>query len=169
MINLTSKEIKGYSNNKLAMSETNDCFVRALAAGFDINYNKAHELAKERFKRPDKKGTKNSHIIEQMAFIEKDGLEINGVRATVRVLDGLDIKNRYKLKGEIIDRKKTVKSFIKDHQKGTYIVTVSKHAFVVKDGNLIDNFGEEFRPTRKVDGAYKINVPEKTIQLSLFN
>jgi hypothetical protein len=130
MVNLTSKEIKGYSNSKLAMSETNDCFVRALAAGFDINYNKAHELAKERFKRP---------------------------------------KNRYKLKGEIIDRKKTVKSFIKDHQKGTYIVTVSKHAFVVKDGNLIDNFGEEFRPTRKVDGAYRINVPEKTIQLSLFN
>ena len=49
MVNLTSKEIKGYSNSKLAMSETNDCFVRALAAGFDINYNKAHELAKERF------------------------------------------------------------------------------------------------------------------------
>ena len=169
MINLTSKEIKGYSNNKLAMSETNDCFVRALAAGFDINYNKAHAIAKDRFKRPDKKGTLNARIVEQMAFIEKDGLEINGVRAGVRVLSGLDIKNRYKLKGEIIDRKKTVKSFIQDHQKGTYIVTVSKHAFAVKDGNLIDNFGEEFRPTRKVDGAYKINVPEKTIQLSLFN
>ena len=169
MINLTSKEIKGYSNNKLAMSETNDCFVRALAAGFDINYNEAHELAKERFKRPNKKGTRNCHIIEQMAFIEKDGIEINGVMASVRVMDGLDIKNRYKLKGEIIDRKKTVKSFIKDHPKGTYIVTVSKHAFVVKDGKLIDNRGEEFRPTRKVDGAYKINVPEKTIQLSLFN
>ena len=169
MINLTSKEIKGYSNNKLAMSETNDCFVRALAAGFDINYNEAHELAKERFKRPNKKGTRNCHIIEQMAFIEKDGIEINGVMASVKVLSGLDIKNRYKLKGEIIDRKKTVKSFIKDHPKGNYIVTVSKHAFAVKDGKLIDNRGEEFRPTRKVDGAYKINVPEKTTQLSLFN
>ena len=169
MINLTTKEIKGYSNSKIAKSEKNDCFVRALAAGFDINYNEAHTIAKERFKRPDKRGTQNSHIIEQMAFIEKDGIEINGVRAGVRVLSGLDIKNRYKLKGEIIDRKKTVKSFIKDHPKGTYIVTVSKHAFVVKDGKLIDNRGEEFRPTRKVDGAYKINVPEKTIQLSLFN
>ena len=169
MVNLTSKEIKGYSNNVLATNEKNDCFVRALAAGFDINYNKAHELAKDRFKRPNKKGTRNHHIIEQMAFIEKDGIEVNGVTASVRVMDGLDIKNRYKLKGEIIDRKKTVKSFIKDHQRGTYIVTVSKHAFVVKDGSLIDNFGEEFRPTRKVDGAYKINVPEKTIQLSLFN
>ena len=104
-----------------------------------------------------------------MAFIEKDGIEINGVMASVKVLSGLDIKNRNKLKGEIIDRKKTVKSFIKDHPKGNYIVTVSKHAFAVKDGKLIDNRGEEFRPTRKVDGAYKINVPEKTTQLSLFN
>jgi hypothetical protein len=104
-----------------------------------------------------------------MASIEKNGLEVNGVMASVKVLKDLAVKNMYKLKGEIIYRKKTVKSFIKDHQRGTYIVTVSKHAFVVKDGSLIDNFGEEFRPTRKVDGAYKINVPEKTIQLSLFN
>ena len=169
MVNLTSKEIKGYSNSVLATNEKNDCFVRALAGGFDITYNKAHEIAKEKFNRPDKMGTRNHHIIEQMASIEKNGLEVNGVMASVRVLKDLDIKNRYKLKGEVIDRKKTVKSFIKDHQKGTYIVTVSKHAFVVKDGNLIDNDGEEFRPTRKVDGAYMINVPEKTIQLSLFN
>lgn len=169
MINLTTKEIKGYSNSAIAKSEKNDCFVRALAAGFEINYNDAHAIAKERFKRPDKKGTQNAHIIEQMAFIERDGLEVNGVRVGVRVLSGLDIKNRYKLKGEIIDRKKTVKSFIKDHPKGNYIVTVSKHAFVVRDGKLIDNKGEEFRPTRKVDGAYKILLPETSIQLSLFN
>lgn len=169
MINLTTKEIKGYSNSEIAKSEKNDCFVRALAAGFEISYDDAHALAKERFNRLDKKGTKNSHIIEQMAFIEKDGIEINGVMASVRVLSGLDIKNRYKLKGEIIDRKKTVKSFIKDHPKGNYIVTVSKHAFVVKDGKLIDNRGEEFRPTRKVDGAYKMLLPENSIQLSLFN
>ena len=169
MINLTTKEIKGYSDSKIAKSEKNDCFVRALAAGFEINYNDAHAIAKERFNRLDKKGTKNSQIIEQMAFIEKDGLEVNGVMASVKVLSGLDIKNRYKLKGEVIDRKKTVKSFIKDHPIGNYIVTVSKHAFAVKDGKLIDNRGEEFRPTRKVDGAYKIYVPEKIVQLSLFN
>ena len=98
MVNLTSKEIKGYSNNKLAMSETNDCFVRALAAGFDINYNKAHELAKERFKRPNKKGTRNHHIIEQMANLEKEGLEVNGVMASVRVLKDLDIRIDISLK-----------------------------------------------------------------------
>ena len=169
MINLTSKEIKGYSNSKIAKSENNDCFVRALAAGFEISYNDAHAIAKERFNRPDKKGTKGHEIVSGMKKIQEEGLVIGDVIAKVKVLKGLDIKNRYKLYGELIDRKKTVKSFIKDHPKGNYIVTVSKHAFAVKDGKLIDNKGEEFRPTRKVDGAYKISLPTDTIQLSLFN
>jgi len=169
MINLTSKEIKGYSNSEIAKSEDNDCFVRALAAGFEINYNDAHAIAKERFNRPDKRGTKNHEIISGMKKIQEEGLVIGDVIAKVKVLEGLDIKNRYKLYGELIDRKKTVKSFIKDHQKGNYIVTVSKHAFVVKDGKLIDNHGEEYRPTRKVDGAYKISLPTDTAQLSPFN
>ena len=169
MINLTTKEIKGYSNSAIAKSEKNDCFVRALAAGFEISYNDAHAIAKDRFKREDKKGTKNEYIVSGMKEIEESGIAIGDVIAKVKVLKGLDIKNRYKLYGELVDRKKTVKSFIKDHPKGNYIVTVSKHAFALKDGKLIDNKGEEFRPTRKVDGAYEILLPEDTIQLSLFN
>lgn len=30
MINLTTKEIKGYSNSAIAKSEKNDCFVREI-------------------------------------------------------------------------------------------------------------------------------------------
>ena len=169
MINLTSKEIKGYSNSRIAKKENKDCFVRALAAGFEISYDEAHSIAKDRFNREDKKGTKNEYIVSEMNRIQEEGIVLGDVIAKVKVLKGLDIKNRYKLYGELIDRKKTVKSFIKDHPKGNYIVTVSKHAFVVKDGKLIDNVGEEFRPTRKVDGAYKILLPTDSSQLSLFN
>ena len=169
MINLTTKEIKGYTSSSIAKSEKKDCFVRALAAGFEINYNDAHAIAKDRFNREDKKGTKGHEIISGMKEIEESGIVLGDVIAKVKVLKGLDIKNRYKLYGELIDRKKTVKSFIKDHPKGNYIVTVSKHAFVVKDGKLIDNVGEEFRPTRKVDGAYEILLPKDSTQLTLFN
>ena len=169
MINLTTKEIKGYASSSIAKSEKKDCFVRALAAGFEINYNDAHDIAADRFNRVSKKGTKGHEIVSGMKKIQKEGIVLGDVIAKVKVLKGLEIKNRYKLYGELIDRKKTVKSFIKDHPKGNYIVTVSKHAFVVKDGKLIDNHGEEFRPTRKVDGAYKISLPSDTHQLSLFN
>ena len=80
-----------------------------------------------------------------------------------------EITNRYKLHGEVIKRKKTVKSFIKDYAKGTYIVGVSGHAFTIKDGVLVDNVGEEFRPTRKVQSAFRIDAPKQTSnQLTLF-
>ena len=54
------------------------------------------------------------------------------------------------------------------YPKGTFIVGVSGHAFTVQDGLLIDNAGEEFRPTRKVDSAFKITPEFTTNQLSLF-
>ena len=55
----------------------------------------------------------------------------------------------------------------KDKPNGTYMVLVSKHAFTIKDGTLIDNHGEEWRPTRKVLGAYQISPVSKEVQLSL--
>ena len=66
----------------------------------------------------------------------------------------------YRLYGKDVARKKSVKSFIKDNPKGSYIVTVSKHAFAVVDGKLVDNKGEEFRPTRKVTSTYMVTKPE---------
>ena len=76
--------------------------------------------------------------------------------------------NYYKLHGQVVKRQKTVKSFIQDNKKGTFMVLVSKHAFVIKDGVLIDNRGEEFRPTRKVQDAFKVVASVETGQLSLF-
>ena len=50
------------------------------------------------------------------------------------------------------------------------MVLVAKHAFTIKDGVLIDNVGEEFRPTRKVQGAFSLNEVENLndVQLKLF-
>ena len=96
------------------------------------------------------------------------GFELGGKSFRTKVLGSNKIKNSYKLYGEIVKRKKTVKSFIQDNPKGTFIVGVSKHAFTVKDGVLIDNVGEEWRPTRKVDSAFEIKDKNEVIQLSLF-
>jgi len=169
MINLSSKEIKGLNSSKIAKSEKNDCFVRALAAATEVDYDTTHEVVKNVFNRKSKKGTENIDIVTQMLNAEKEGLQIGDFNFNVKVLGKAHTKNTYKLYGEYVDRKKTVKSFIQDHPKGNYVVTVSKHAFAVKDGKLVDNKGEEFRPTRKVDGAYKIMSTSKVgKQLSLF-
>jgi hypothetical protein len=94
--------------------------------------------------------------------------EFGQVKVKFEKLPKEKIKNTYKLYGELIDRQKTVKSFIKSNPKGTFIVLVAKHAFTIKDGVLIDNQGEEFRPTRKVQSAYRVIEETVDPQLKLF-
>jgi hypothetical protein len=163
--------IKGYKNSKIASGEKQDCVVRAMASALDVDYDSAHGLVKSTMNRENNKGTKNFEIVKAMRKFKKEGLEISGKTFKVDLLGKSRIRNTYKLHGELIDRKKTVKSFIKDNQKGTYMVLVSKHAFTVKDGVLIDNVGEEFRPTRKVLGAFGFDLVKNNVsgeQLSLF-
>ena len=164
--NYASNEIKGYSNSEIAKTEKNDCFVRAMAAATGSHYDTAHSFVKESFGRENGRGTELVPIV--MMNLEDNGMEIGNKSYKVKVLGTDEITNKYKLYGEIVKRKKTVKSFIKDNPKGTFIVGVSNHAFTVKDGVLIDNAGEEFRPTRKVDMAFKVTPKVENVQLSLF-
>jgi len=151
----STSTVKGYTDSKIASSEKNDCFVRALAAATDVHYDTAHTYSKEVFGRINKKGVIfNSTKLDSIA---KNGMELDDKMFAFQVLSNERVTNRYKLHGDIIRRQKTVKSFIKDNPNGTFILGVSKHAFTVKDGVLIDNIGEEFRPTRKVTSAFKIN------------
>lgn len=161
-----SNEIKGYSNSTIAKDEKNDCFVRAVAAATGSNYDSAHEFVKKEFDRKKGKGTQ--FVATAMQKLEKSGFTIDNREFKIKVLPKGRITNQYKLYGEIVNRKKTVKSFMKDNPKGTFIVGVSKHAFTVKDGMLIDNAGEEFRPTRKVDSVFQISGNQMSNQLSLF-
>ena len=161
---------KAYSSfdSNLAKNEKNDCFVRALAVATGSAYETAHEKAKSSFGRPDKKGTPNENIVAQMLNYEQNGMTIGDNTYSVSVLGNKDTKNVYKLYGEKVLRQKTLKSFIESHPKGTYIVTVAKHALTVKDGEVMDWNSNKFLPTRKIQGAYKIDSKEVDNQLKLF-
>ena len=161
---------KAYSSfdSNLAKNEKNDCFVRALAVATGSAYETAHEKAKSSFGRPDKKGTPNENIVAQMLNYELNGMTIGDSTYKVTVLGNKDTKNVYKLYGEKVLRQKTLKSFIESHPKGTYIVTVAKHALTVKDGEVMDWNSNKFLPTRKIQGAYKIDSKEVDNQLKLF-
>lgn len=161
-----SNEVKGYKNSEIAKSEKNDCFVRAMATATGSHYDSTHSFVKDTFARVDKKGTQ--FMSTTMSKLEDSGFSIDNKEFKIKVLPKSRVTNSYKLYGEVIKRKKTVKSFIKDNPKGTYILGVSKHAFTIKDGQLIDNAGEEFRPTRKVESAFKITPEVTDVQLSLF-
>ena len=97
--------------------------------------------------------------------MQEEELELDGKKFRFKYVQRQYIRNRYKLYGEYIYRNKTVKSFMKDFPAGTFLVFVAKHVFTVKDGTLVDNAGEEFRPTRKVIDVVKVEPIEAQMEL----
>ena len=159
----------GDFNNDIAKGEKNDCVVRSLATATGVDYMTAHNFCKEVFGREDKRGTNNMNIVTQMLKAETTGIELEGKKFAVRVLGKNEIKNRYKLKGEVIFRKKTLKSFIASHMSGTYLVMIANHALTVKEGEVYDWNSNKFKPTTKVLSAYELIEKENSGQLSLFD
>ena len=166
--NYSKDVISGIRTSKVANKETNDCVVKAVAASIGVTYDTAHTFVKETFNREDRKGVPTKDLVENMSKLSEVGTAKIGTReVSFEVMAKPAITNMYKLYGEIIYRQKTVKSFLQDHKVGSYIVTVAKHAFAVVDGVLIDNVGTEYKPTRKVTGAYKVVDKTADVQLSL--
>jgi hypothetical protein len=52
--------------------------------------------------------------------------------------------------------KMTVGTFVKEYDKGTYIVRVSGHAFTIKDGSVIGNPNDAEQIRKVVKNAWKI-------------
>ena len=166
--NYSKDVISGIKSSKIAKSETNDCVVKAVAASIGVTYDTAHSFVKETFKREEGKGVLNKELVENMSKLSEVGTAKIGTKeVSFEVMPKQAITNMYKLYGELIHRQKTVKSFMESYPKGSYIVTVAKHAFAVVDGVMIDNVGTEYKPTRKVTGAYKVIDKTADVQLSL--
>ena len=153
---------------KLAKAERNDCVVRSLASATGVSYRTAHTFCKDEMGRENKKGVNNLLMTTRFIKAEDEGLTLDNKEFSIRKLGKREVKNRYKLHGEVIWRKKTLKSFMQSHPKGTYLVLVAKHALTVKDGELLDWDNNKFEPTRKVMDAYQIDEKTKEVQLSLF-
>ncbi len=166
--NYSKDVIAGIKTSKVANKENNDCVVKAVAAATGVAYDTAHSFVKETFNRVEGKGVLTKELVENMSKLSEVGVAKIGTKdVSFEVMPKQAITNMYKLYGELIHRQKTVKSFMESYPKGSYIVTVAKHAFAVVDGVMIDNVGEEYKPTRKVTGAYKVVDKTADAQLSL--
>jgi hypothetical protein len=167
------KIYNGYENvvsgsSDLAAKESNDCVVRAFASAANVAYEVSHEFCKKFFARRERSGVYNGILASQLLKAEEEGLTIGNREYSVQVLGKSDITNRYKVNSKIVYRQKTLKSFIESHLKGTYIVTVAKHAVCIKDGELHDWSSLTFKPTRRVLKAYKLEQKNQPVQLTLF-
>ena len=142
----TSIAIKGYSDSALAKSERGDCVVRAVASAYDIHYDKAHQWVANTFKRKPKKGTYGFPI-------GMNKMSDNNTRFNYKRTKTIDPKFLTTNNGK---SKMTVGTFVKEYDKGTYIVRVSGHAFTIKDGSVIGNPNDAEQIRKVVKNAWKI-------------
>lgn len=142
----TSQAIKGYSDSKLAKSETNDCVVRAVASAFDIQYDKAHKWVADKFNRKPRKGT--------FGFpIGMDTMSTNKTRFNYKKTKTIEAENLTTNRGK---SKMTVGTFAKEYNIGTYILRVTGHAFTIKDGSVIGNTNDADQIRKIIKNAWKI-------------
>jgi hypothetical protein len=131
--------IKGYSESKLAQSETRDCVVRAFASALDWDYNKAHRFVATEFLRQPKSGTMK--FIPTMNQMVQEGRKLG--RKSIKPITDPGIK--------------TVGQFVKWYDKGTYIVVISRHAFTIKDGQVVGgNWNDAERMRCRIKAVWKI-------------
>jgi len=142
--------------SSLAINEKNDCAVRAFANAFQITYDTAHKFAEEVFNRKPKKGTKSVFpILSKLGFAQfnmfADSLfpetRLYSIHPIARNNKRIGIVNT-DYTHKVVNH--TVKTFCSKFNKGTYILTVNKHALTIKDGVVIDNPNYKFTGYRRI-------------------
>jgi len=144
-----SSAIIGYTDSVLAQTETNDCFVRAVASAYQVCYDKAHSWVKKHFKRKNNAGTSN--VILFMEKFANDRKKLNG--RYPKVIQNLREYDSTKLKY----KRTTLNQFIKKYPTGTYIVIVERHAFTLMNGFVIGNPQDSKSLKKVVHNAFKIS------------
>jgi len=165
---LSASKVYSTSISEVSKTEKNDCVVRSIASAAEVSYKIAHDFCAKVFGREDKKGVNGMVLASALLKAQDDGLVIGEKKYDVYGLKKSEVCNKYKLHGEEIWRKKTIKSFVQSHPVGTFLVMVANHALCIKDGELLDWDSNKFQPTRKVVSAYKLIGKNITNQLSLF-
>lgn len=165
---LSASKVYSSSITEVSRTEKNDCVVRSIASATEVGYKAAHEFCAKVFGRESKKGVNSLVLATAMLKAQDEGITVGDKEFDVYGLKKSEVCNKYKLHGEEIWRKKTIKSFVQSHPVGTFLVMVANHALCIKDGELLDWDSNKFQPTRKVVNAYKLTGKSISNQLSLF-
>ena len=160
LIKTASSAIKGYSTSPIALNETNDCVVKAMAAATGSSYDDAHEFVTNVFNRKPRKGTYNfvngmAQLIEKGKVLGKEFVFVGEKRDEYCKYP---IPTTYKMeRGRYVEKNMTFRHFIKKYSKGTYLLVVRGHAFTVSDGIVIGGlFSDSVAMKRIVKTAWRV-------------
>jgi len=151
----TKDAIIGYSDSKIAQSESNDCAVRAIASSFEMHYDEAHKFVAKKWFRGNREGTRN--FIGGMCGMVSKGVLINGKSFSNLGDQHGHMKYDVKVKGQIVKRNMTTGTFIKKFPKGRYLVVVRGHAFSIIDGVVVGNTEDSKMKKRVILYSWEVN------------
>jgi len=151
----TKDAIIGYSDSKIAQSESNDCAVRAIASSFEMHYDEAHKFVAKKWFRGNREGTRN--FIGGMRGMVSKGVLINGKSFSNLGDQHGHMKYDVKVKGQIVKRNMTTGTFIKKFPKGRYLVVVRGHAFSIIDGVVVGNTEDSKMKKRVILYSWEVN------------
>ena len=158
---ITEQVIKQGSAIKLN-TDNNNCTVLSLAAATNIPYDQAYSIAQDKWLRVKGKGITTSVLSrffgESNDWIIEHNIVINDI-ATKFVSKKVDVKNYYLYKrtGKVNTCQMNINSFIKKYPKGIYYALVSQHAFVIKDGEVLDHESHKTKMNRRIKAAWNIS------------
>ncbi len=154
--------IAGYSDSRIAKKETDDCVVRAIAAAIDVDYDTVHQYVAEQFNRKPNKGV--YYFTEKFRNRLKDIMgrefeEVGEDRVKGAPHHGKKLVVRYKCYSEIVERKMTFKTFLKNLKnfEGVYILVVYGHTFCLKDGVIVAGNSTDTTAFRRIiESAFRL-------------
>ena len=139
--------------SELARSESNDCVVRAIQHAFEMSYDDAHKFCAKEFNRKFRDGVLGFEI--KMSSYPGMKLDEMTGKSTMEVTKEYG-RTYYKNKGKMVERKKTIGTFIKENHKGTFLVSISRHAFAIKDGVVYGNYSDGTRARARIVTIWKV-------------
>ena len=141
-------------------TETNDCFVHALAAVTGVPYRDAHAFVASRFDRKPRKGTfgvearmmgiqqRKDYVFGYLPFYQESKI-------------GTRIKTTSWGNNYLVSKYQTLNQFLATHKTGRYLLWSKSHAFAVIDGVAYDNGAAGLKT--QVTGIYKF-IPSSQIE-----
>jgi hypothetical protein len=148
--------------SEVAKREINDCVVRAFSAAFEVPYDMAHHFCAVTFKRKPGGGTFGArpYLVKTREVFGKQVVELGepaypnaGYNAMFTYYTP---PKKYWGEEKMIQRAMTVKTFLKQFAKGSYLVFVAGHVFTVKNGVVYGNVEDAKRMRSRVWAAFQV-------------
>jgi hypothetical protein len=144
-----SDVIKTYGGYNQFLNDNNCCAVTALSASMEVPYDEAFKYAQQTWGRKGGEGTKTLKLLQ--SFVDRESITVGGVTKKITKVGNTHVYHQY---GKDINRKMSIKSFLKMYPTGTYYILMRSHAFTVKNGELIDNSD---RMGRRITHVWKLD------------